>query len=76
MGLSSEIVVILAAVGAVIFLFLMDYYYRILENKYEEKRLDIEETLDVTLNEAIETTSEPGTCIEMNDQSDEPNVAS
>lgn len=75
MGLSSEIVVILAAVGAVIFLFLMDYYYRKLESKYAEETLDIDEALDATLNEAIETTPEPDTYVEMNDQSDEPNVA-
>ena len=67
--------VILAAVGAVIFLFLMDYYYRVLESKYVEAPLDIEEVLDVTLNETTETTSESDACIEMNDQSDEPNVA-
>lgn len=43
MHLSREIVIIAAALGAVVFLFLMDYYYRSLEAAGEEQVIDPEE---------------------------------
>ncbi len=43
MHLSREIVIIAAALGAVVFLFLMDYYYRSLEAAGEEQIIDPEE---------------------------------
>lgn len=63
MGFSSELTVILAAVGAVIFLFTMDHYYRSTEARNEEKRVEGEPTLAQTaeldaLEPAISETQE------------------
>ncbi len=68
MAVSSELVVIFAAVGAVIFLFLMDYYYHVLENRSIEKPHEIEDSLDATLADTLESSLE-------GEESDEPNVA-
>lgn len=68
MAVSSELVVIFAAVGAVIFLFLMDYYYHVLENRSTEKPHEIEDSLDATLADTLESSLE-------GEESDEPNVA-
>ena len=43
MHLSREIIIIAAALGAVVFLFLMDYYYESLNAAGEEHPIDSEE---------------------------------
>ncbi len=43
MHLSREIIIIAAALGAVVFLFLMDYYYRSLEAAGEEHLIESDE---------------------------------
>ncbi len=43
MHLSKEIVIIAAALGAVVFLFLMDYYYQSLEAAREEHPIEPDE---------------------------------
>ncbi len=63
MGRSSEIIVLLTAVGAVVFLFAMDYFFR-----YQERQAEI------TLARA-EEEARPPAYIEMQEEGDEPNIA-
>jgi len=62
MGPSSEIIVLLTAVGAVVFLFAMDYFFR-----YQEKQAEL------TLAQA-EEEARPPAYIEIKED-DEPNIA-
>jgi len=63
--LSREIIIVAAALGAVVFLFLMDYYYRSLEATGEEHPL-----------EPDEHSLEPDeSAVEVGEQTDETNIA-
>jgi hypothetical protein len=46
LGFSDEAVVTFVAVGAVIFLFSMDYYYRLLEARADEEKVDANVTIE------------------------------
>ena len=63
MGLSSEIIVLVTAVGAVVFLFAMDYYFR-----FQEKRAEM-------MLARIKDESRPPAYIEIKEEGDEPNIA-
>lgn len=63
MALSNGIIILVAAIGAVIFLFSIDYYFRIQEQRAE---LALEESKDHVNNETL---------IELKEKGDETNLA-
>lgn len=63
MALSSDIVILLAALGAVLFLFTADHFFR-------KREIRAEEALEKTKEQA-----EGPAFLEINDKSDEPDLA-
>ncbi|MDP1809490.1 MAG: hypothetical protein Q8L35_08145 [Actinomycetota bacterium] len=62
-GQSSEIIVLITAIGTVVFLFAMDYYFR-----YQERQAELH------LAQAKEESRAP-VYIEIAEEGDEPNIA-
>ena len=65
MGISSELIILFTAIGTVIFLFSMDYWFRMLEEKTQVN--------GATTKELPE--KQPDAYLDVGEERDEPNIA-